>query len=287
MFKNIVFALFFLSIFLICLNLIGLTTNLRNEGVYQEKQSLRYGIDLSEEDFHKEYSKIFNTDISDSMKVARLTKTVNRAMLHYWYKEKGEAYNIKIPISENYILYTLGVIYPERFGMYEFVNWRKGIERGVGLCSQQAIVETEILNENGIEASVVGLDGHVVVTAKIENDRWIMADPDYGVIIPFDLKEIESNTNIIKPYYYSGFESYYVNYESLGSKMEFDKNIGLLIEKIRQFYGPEGNVINNDYFSHSHNNAKIEKLAYLWIWLIPLILSLPFVLIKIINLIEN
>ena len=51
-----------------------------------------------------------------------------------------------IPIYENYLLFIASYRYPDEYLKYEFVDYRKAIERGIGLCSQQAIIVSEILN---------------------------------------------------------------------------------------------------------------------------------------------
>lgn len=54
-------------------------------------------------------------------------------------------------------------------------------ESGFAVCSQAARVVTEIARRDGVEARLVGLDGHVVSELLI-NGAWLMSDPDYGIV---------------------------------------------------------------------------------------------------------
>jgi len=68
---------------------------------------------------------------------------------------------------ENYILSIKQQISGEK--KYEFRNYKKVIERGVGICSQPCIALKYLLNDNEIEADLWDLAGHVVVEAEFSD----------------------------------------------------------------------------------------------------------------------
>ena len=87
----------------------------------------------------------------------------------------------KISIFENWLLWLLGQVYepiirtqsPERI-----------VAGGVAICSEAAAVLNRVATINNAEARFVGLNGHVISEIKIDG-AWILADADYGIVIPF------------------------------------------------------------------------------------------------------
>ena len=67
---------------------------------------------------------------------------------HYWRDEGINKYYLRIPFWENYLLYIASYIDPEEYLKYEFYDYRRAIERGVGLCSQQAIIVSTWFDSN-------------------------------------------------------------------------------------------------------------------------------------------
>jgi hypothetical protein len=129
----------------------------------------------------------------------------------------------------------------------------------VGLCSQEAFVLTGILRERGIKADIVGLDGHVVVTAPVDSaqNTWWIFDPDYGVVIPNNISQIEANPQLIRPYYAA------VGYTTQK------------IDTLVSYYGGSGNKVTDGIIGYSRFRYYYEYLSYMMIWVIPAILLLP------------
>lgn len=177
---------------------------------------------------------------------------VNNCMVHYWNTEETRAQkdlNLWIPPTENYILNVSAYFIP-KLRSVELYDVEKIIERGVGLCSQFAILLDEILEENGYQSSLVGLDGHVVVQAHNLLGERVVLDPDYGVFIPKSMNFIKNNTSIIK--------DFYPNNQEL----------------LTQIYRSPNYIGDNDY----HPNHKILRtiivFSYYLIWIFPVILIL-------------
>ena len=83
-----------------------------------------------------------------------LTKLVNQCMVHYWNTEDidiQKKLNIWIPPKENYILHSAAYFIP-KLRSIELYDIEKIIERGVGFCSQFAILLGEILEKMDMKA---------------------------------------------------------------------------------------------------------------------------------------
>jgi prepilin-type processing-associated H-X9-DG protein len=253
---------FGLALALILLNIIGIFISLRNDAIYSEKLPYNFGIKYTEEQFYKELDGLEKSTMSDSVWVIKSTRLVTDGMAHYWEEENGiKKYNLTLPIYENYILYFLSFVHP-RIERFEFVEWKKIIERGVGECSGHAIVQSEILNKNGITSNIAMLDGHVVVTSEVGNHKWITSDPDLGVAIPYSISEIEQDVSKITPYYKAeGYD---------------DKTI----EWLKGIYGKEGNVIYKDAIAYKGLAGYLGRATYVFIWIIPVFLCIPFILFR-------
>lgn len=242
---------------LIIINCIGLVTSLRNSEIYSESSTLfKNDISLTEEEVIQELDK---KELSDKEYAIKANETINNGIAHYWVDEGISKYNLRIPFYENYILFTASYISPSSFEKYEYCDYRKALERGVGLCSQHSIILSEFLSANDINNRIVGLSGHVVVMAQIdaENDIWWILDPDYGVTIKYNLDEIEENPAIIREFYLKkGYSS---------------ENVDMLID----IFEKDGNSIStSDKTYCSNKKYYFERLSYISIWLIPILILL-------------
>ena len=121
-----------------------------------------------------------------------LTWIVNRAIVHDWEDARQDSFQIRVPIAKNWVLWLAGQLFPKRFGKYEYHDSGRALRRGVGLCSQQAIILEQLAERSGIPARIVSLDGHVVVEALVERspDRWWTLDTDLGVVFQRSTREL-------------------------------------------------------------------------------------------------
>ena len=92
--------------------------------------------------------------------VSRVTHSVYQHMADKWGQSIDQP--LRVPLLENYILFGLSILAPGRFGYYEYQNLARALSRGTKVCSQLSLIVYRTLERNGITASVVGLDGHVV-----------------------------------------------------------------------------------------------------------------------------
>jgi hypothetical protein len=253
-----------LALFLLGLNITGIFINLRNDQIYKANLQYKFNVSLTEKETYESLDQVFRMDISDSVKAVEACDIISRGMAHMWENADSSdlvRYNLQIPPYENYILYLFSYL-NFRFEKYEFLNWRKALERGVGACSQHAIVLAEVLIENDIVANIVLLEGHVVVTAQVEGGKWITLDPDFGVVIPYSISEIEKRSDIITEFY---------------AKEGYTPEI---IDNLKRIYGKEGNVIYKSVFAYKGALGVFEYMAYGAIWIIPILLGIPFLLDK-------
>ena len=250
--------LFFLGFCLFIVNIAGLFISLRNESIYKE----RAGINLTEKEL---YQRINKTVTDKKEYITNLNKAVHKGIAHYWRDEGINKYNLRIPFYENYLLFIASYLDPEEYLKYEFYDYRRAIERGVGLCSQQAIIVSEILLEKSIPSFIIGLSGHVVLRAQVDanRDQWWVLDPDYGVVIPYDIDIIENNPKIIRPFY-----------TQAGYKL---KTIALL-EKI---YEKKGNVVRTEQGAKGYRikRFRAERIFYFLKWIIPCILIITSIIL--------
>lgn len=246
-----------IAVFLLLNNIVGLFKTLRNEEIYNENNTLfKNDIILNEEQL---LDSLSDNIMSDKMFAIRANEAINNGIAHFWSDEGISKYNLRIPFSENYILFIASYLKPSAFEKYEYCDYQKAIERGVGLCSQHSIILSEILKTNNIESKILNLSGHVVLTANIDkkNDIWWVFDPDYGVVIKHEIEQIEKKPEKIGQYY---SEKGY-NYDQ--------------IKQLISIYGPDGNSIKNDIIEYSGKKKYyFEKISYIAIWVFPLLLFL-------------
>lgn len=154
--------------------------------------------------------------------------------------------SLSVPFIYNPLIYARQLFFflKSKDFRLEFQNARSALLRGYGFCSQRALIVTDILHDNNIDADTISINGHVIATAKITDEgtqKDFVLDPDYDVAIPFSLEYTQNNTNILNKYYN-------------------DKNteviIGIYEKKFRKKYGIR--------FS------KRKELFFVWLqWLIP------------------
>jgi len=186
--KKIIF--FIVGIFVILIDGTGIFLHFGNAVVYPDGNiTYKNCINLNQEQLLKDE----DTDVSNRKSyVALLNESVHKHIANYWGDKGIARYHLRIPIYENYFLWSASWIYPSIFKKYEFSDYNKAIERGVGLCSEHAIIITGILNHKGIESKIIRLPGHVIATALVEETKneWWTLDPTYGVTLPYNIQTL-------------------------------------------------------------------------------------------------
>lgn len=255
--KRIIFVtLFALGSILLLINVFGLFKSLRNEDLYSEVTPYKDDISIRFEDAKTQWKRGANELERDY--AARMTMLINHSMAHYWRDEGIKKYHMRVPLWENYILTIKQWINGDK--KYEFRNYRKVIERGVGICSQPCIGLQNLLIENGIEADLWDLKQHIVVGVRFKDGIEYTLDPDYGYVIPLGMDQLQSNPAIIR-------EAYKHHDNVYAGHLKEHKHT----EDMVQMYTQEG---TNIY----HMEKGFEDFSYYAKWILPLLLMLPYFL---------
>ena len=259
--KFLKIPLFVLGLFFLGLNTIGLFKSLRNENLYKEVTPYKDDISIRFEEVEKQWSRKENESEKDY--AIRACMLVNNAMAHYWKDEGIEKYRMRVPVWENYLLTLKQLIVGKK--KYEFRNYKKAIERGVGICSQPCIALQDLLKANGIESDLWAIKEHIVVEAKFSDGVQYILDPDYGQYVSHGMKEIEADTELVRVAYADQDEVY-------ASHINEHKNTNDIVK----LFEKEGNHI---YYM----DKGFEDFSYLAIWIIPALLLLPWLLTRLKN----
>ena len=261
-------AALLIGVVLLGINVAGLVLPLQNPELHTEKgKILKDQVVITEEQFYK---KVQRGDESIPEYATQLNEAVHQRLIYYeWGKENGAKY-WRLPIHENYIIYfSRQVLYLYRWisgelavrgkapvFVYEFSNYRKVVERGIGLCAQHAVVVCSLLQKNNITCKMVMFKNHVVVIAQVDprNNVWWLLDSDFGVVVPHDFNKIIFNPDIAAPYYRAkGYDK--AKTEAIVSKFS---NVRTNAGSVAEAFGAK-----HYYF---------ELLSYYFVWIIPIAL---------------
>ena len=247
-------VLFCLGLILLGINFLGQFKSLRNEELYKEVTPYKDDFTIRFSDVKKQWHRKENE--SDKEYALRVTILINNSMAHYWKDEGIKKYYLQVPIWENYLLSLKQFVLKRN--KYEFRNYDKAIERGVGICSQPCIALKDLLNDHGIEADLWDIKGHVVVDAKFSDGSRYTLDPDYGQFVPYGMEEIQDNPELVRKSYKDQDDVYAPHL----AKHKHTDDIVLM-------YAKDGNHI---YFM----DKSYEDFSYIAIWILPLLLMFPF-----------
>lgn len=248
-------TIFGISIILLLINLSGVLIPLRGAGVYEKieyagkERSAGYRAD----EVYAQMNRNAAIDEQYPAYVQRLTQLIFDGTVHYWPESGDPAFRLRVPLRENYLIFFDQLLRGERAN-YEFCRAERAIERAASVCSQASNILADILGRNRVKAHIVGLEGHVVVRARVdnENDIWWVLDADYGVVIEHDMAAIEADPELIRPFYTD--QGY--------SDAVVDNLVGI--------YAPEGNQTIDENLQ-----CEGEDHYYLLKWLLPVVGLIP------------
>ena len=139
--------------------------------------------------------------------VTEATRIVHAGMAHVAPQDiranGPEHYRMRVPLTENWVLFALSYLKPGTYRDYEFCSYRKALERGTGRCGQQSLALVSFLEERGFQTGFVELGGHSIATVKVAPSKWYLLDADYGGVIPFDIHTAERSPSSVLRYYWS------------------------------------------------------------------------------------
>jgi len=189
------------GLFLMMTNLYGLNRDIRVDDF--DNQYLLFSNDQPA-DFNLTSLELIRRQNENDIEFAsRITTVVAKGLAHiHWIVYPEEQFNQLIPIWENYFLYFMGKYsgIPE-FERYHYANYRRSLERGIGICGDASMIMSQLLNEQGISNKILTFPGHVVVVASFKNGEQYIFDADYGITVPYSLNEVASNSSKIAKLY--------------------------------------------------------------------------------------
>ncbi len=204
--------------------------------------------------------QLAETSISTQNLVTEATRVFHHGIAHIRRADiiaNGYAhYGMRVPVTENWILFALSYLKPDTYRDYEFCSYRKALERGTGRCGQQALGLVGFLAEQGVDTGFVRLGGHAIATAEVSEANWFLLDPDYGGVIPFDIQTAEKSPAAVLDYYWN----------DVARQNRIDK-VYAPANEVR-FGGPERRY---------PRACRIEKAAYVMKWAVPLLLFVPLI----------
>ena len=218
------FRIFFIKcllifpLFILTLNVYNIfyPTDYRNDqylinGYFSEenKKNLNY---ISEEnrneiikykDAIKSFDKLYSIHGESLKFLKEATKIyfMAKVPVEYGWKEKYT----KIKFQENWVLYFVRKFEEyqinnggkSKFGgayiFYQSSDYKFALKRGIGICSQDAVSFANLIKRRyNIDYNIIGLDGHVLMQAKI-NNKFYLSDPNMGLTFNFNIDEYYDN----------------------------------------------------------------------------------------------
>lgn len=257
--KLLKIALFVFGVVLLTINISGLFKTMRNPEIYTEEVTLRNRINDVTIKYPEVLEMLDRKENESNIDFAvRINKVVNDGYAHYWKKKGIDKYNLRVPIWENYMLYFASFVNPEKYERYEFSDYKKNLERGVGLCSGHSIVVKGILMDNGMKAELMDIGGrHVVVRAELDDATTYILDPDYGIVVPYDTAAIQANPELAREPYSKMADLYYP-----------DAKDPYTTDFLVEIFGSYKKIYSVDNW--------FEHFSYWAIWFFPLLLMIPF-----------
>lgn len=135
---------------------------------------------------------------------------VNQALVHPdWFRVDPIEYRQLIPLWENYFLHFMGRVSElPQYERYHFANYRRSIQRGIGMCGDASMVLSSILDTLDVDNRIISFDGHVIVEYQAADGSWRLADPDFGVLLSADLAQLVEDENLARQdYLAAGFKA--------------------------------------------------------------------------------
>lgn len=257
--KTVKKILFISGAFLLLVNVIGLFKTMRNPDLYTLEKTIKNrmnDVTIPYPEIKKQLARKENE--SNEQFAVRINKVVNDGFAHYWKREGTEKYNMRVPVWENYILYAASFINPEKYERYEFANYKKNLERGVGLCSSHSTVVKGILLDNGIKAELMDVGGrHVVVRAVLSDTSAYILDPDFGYYIPYDTAAITANPGLARAAYADMTNLYYKEAKD-----------PYTVDLMTEIFGKRKYIYTKE--------SGFENFSYWAIWILPFLLMAPY-----------
>jgi hypothetical protein len=157
---------------------------------------------------------------------------------------------------ENWILWGGAKIH----GGYEWIDIKRAIRSGGGLCSQHAIIFNTLMQGQGFESHIVRLNGHVLNEVLIDG-QWRVFDSDYDVSFDESLTQLETHP-----------EKVYQGYRNAGWPEKTAKKMKHLFETASD----NRRIRSSLLYAGAGSRTKyiVERASAYLIWLVPALVGL-------------
>jgi len=140
----------------------------------------------------------------------RANNVVQDAMahIHNWESHPPDLYLQRVPFYENFFLHLLGRFSDQPYiRRYHFADYRKSLERGIGICGDHAVVMSQLVSNTGIKSSLLAFPaGHVLLATHEPDGSFGIFDADFGVnFVVDDLSMLKDRDVIAKAYSAEGY----------------------------------------------------------------------------------
>lgn len=188
----------------------------------------------------------------------RLTTVVQKSLAHIenWETQPPDLFAQRVPIKENIWLHLAGRFSGEaQVQRYHFADYRKTVERGIGICGDTSAMLSDILWDNNIPNSILAYQRHVVVEVRPDNQPAYIIDGDYGAYYENTVTDVDDKKSLINKQY---------------------KNAGYSEEEARKL----ANILTEDFVTYGSTydfmkkRYLMEKALYGIKWLLPVVLLL-------------
>ena len=158
----------------------------------QQDYLIRYNVYNKNEIIEGYHTKIKSSDelniaISKKSEDFNLEKMNNLIFESIQHSDKRE-----ILFFENWSQWILSKIYNH---LKKTQDATLIVDSGMGICSEVVTVMKKIALTNNLNSRIIGLNGHVLIEVYID-DKWYLADPDYGFIFDSSYEQILSLDNV-------------------------------------------------------------------------------------------
>lgn len=198
------------GIALLSINLYGLFADIRKDDLGQEEpELLRFAGDVPLS-YRESLAKLGDIQQLDGLEYAlEANQLVQQSLSHiHWHRVDPIEYRQLIPVWENYFLYFTGLFSNlPQFERYHFVDYRRSLERGIGICGDASMVLSQMLDKKGIENRIVSYGGHVITEVTLGDNQKLLLDPDFGVNLDMSLADLQARpADAYLPYIEAGYK---------------------------------------------------------------------------------
>jgi len=246
------------GLLLLSINIYGLFADTRKENLDQVDPKLLRFINDNYMSYSDSIEKLKTIDHENhTVYVQQANKLVQQSLTHIkWNKVDPKEFRQLVPIWENYLLHFAGIFFDQpQIKRYHFVDYKRSLQRGIGICGDASMVLSQILDKKGIDNQIVSYQGHVITQAILDNDKKILLDPDFGVELKMSLEELSADP--------SSAYSYYLN---AGYSEKEARSL------IRIYSGKH--TLYDDVYALMPKRYVFEHLSYVLKWLIPICMLL-------------